>query len=157
MLLFQTITLIAEDEVGSIEAGMDDLGLGYVETRPHVGNDVGNRGLRRGHGGFLLRNPERSAVAAKSAFSPASLGCTNASHKEVPMQTIALSEAALALLKLHLERKGDIPVDDMTRETYRELARAGLMVVGHSFTRGREAFYKLTDAGWDFACAQKST
>jgi hypothetical protein len=71
------------------------------------------------------------------------------------MQTITLSDAALALLKLHLDRKGDIPVDDATREPYRELARAGLMVAGHSFTRGREAYYKFTDAGYDFACARK--
>jgi hypothetical protein len=64
-------------------------------------------------------------------------------------ETITLSADALALLKLHLERKGDIAVDDSTREPYRKLARAGLMVVGHSFTRGREAFYKMTDAGWE--------
>jgi hypothetical protein len=63
--------------------------------------------------------------------------------------TITLTADALALFRLHLERNGDIPVDDSTREPYRELARAGLMVAGHSFTRGREAYYKLTDAGWE--------
>jgi hypothetical protein len=71
------------------------------------------------------------------------------------LDTIKLSADALALLRLHLERKGDIPVDDTTRESYRELARAGLMVAGHSFTRGREAFYKFTDTGYELACAQK--
>jgi hypothetical protein len=62
-------------------------------------------------------------------------------------ESVQLSEAALALLKLHAERQGGLPVDDTTREPYRELARAGLMVVGHSFTGGREAFYTLTEIG----------
>ena len=44
--------------------------------------------------------------------------------------------------------RGEISVDDSNREAYRELARAGLMVVGHSFTRGREAFYRCTEEGW---------
>ena len=69
--------------------------------------------------------------------------------------TVNLSADAMALLKLDLERKGDIPVDDTTRDLYRELARAGLLIAGHSFTRGREAFCKLTEEGWNFACAQK--
>jgi hypothetical protein len=64
-------------------------------------------------------------------------------------ETIRLSANAVALFRLHVERKGDIAVDDATREPYRELALAGLMVAGHSFTRGRESFYKLTDAGWE--------
>ena len=58
-----------------------------------------------------------------------------------------LSEPALALLRLHVERKGKIPVDDSTREPYRELAREGLMIAGHTFTGGREAFYALTETG----------
>ena len=57
------------------------------------------------------------------------------------MQTIALSDAALELLRRHAERQGSLPVDDSTREPYRELAREGLMIVGHSFTGGRESFY----------------
>jgi hypothetical protein len=69
------------------------------------------------------------------------------------LKAIMLSDAALSLLRLHVERKGDIPVDDATRELYRELARAGLMVVGHSFRDGRESFSKLTEAGWDLATA----
>ena len=56
-----------------------------------------------------------------------------------------LSEAALTLLKRHLERNGEIRVDDTNRETYRELAKAGLMLAGHSFRDGREAFYAATD------------
>jgi hypothetical protein len=61
---------------------------------------------------------------------------------------MTLSDAALALLKLHLERNGDIRVDDSNREPYRELARAGLMLAGHSFRDGREAFYVFTKEGW---------
>ena len=67
------------------------------------------------------------------------------------MQTATLSEAATALLRRHLQ--GELPVDDSNREPHRELARAGLMVAGHSFTRGREAFYRFTEAGWEFANA----
>jgi hypothetical protein len=63
--------------------------------------------------------------------------------------TIRLSADALALFKLHIERLGDIAVDDSNREPYRELARAGLMVPLHSFTRSREALYRITDEGWD--------
>ena len=36
------------------------------------------------------------------------------------MQTLALSEKALALFRLHIERHGDV---DANRETYRELER----------------------------------
>jgi hypothetical protein len=67
-------------------------------------------------------------------------------------ETSHLSDAAIALLKLHAERKGGLPVDDATREPYRELARAGLRIVGHSFTGGREAFYALTELGKKLAC-----
>ncbi len=66
-----------------------------------------------------------------------------------------LSDAAMGLLMLHVEH-GEMPVDDSNRETHRELARAGLMVAVHTFTGGREQFYRFTRAGWDFACALKS-
>ena len=46
-----------------------------------------------------------------------------------------------------------MPVDDTNREAHRELARAGLMIAGHSFVGGRESFYRFTEAGWDFANA----
>ena len=62
------------------------------------------------------------------------------------METITLSDDALALLRLHAERQGGIAVDDSTREPYRELARKeGLMIAGHSFTGGRESSYPLTE------------
>jgi hypothetical protein len=38
-----------------------------------------------------------------------------------------LSHEALALFRQHIERHGDIEVDDSNRETYRELARAGMI------------------------------
>jgi hypothetical protein len=64
----------------------------------------------------------------------------------MPVET-GLSEAALALFRRHVAQQGGIAVDDSTREPYRELAREGLMIVGHSFTGGREAFYALTEMG----------
>ena len=49
------------------------------------------------------------------------------------MKTVTLSEAALALFRLHVERGGHLDVDDTTREPYRELARAGLMRWTHLY------------------------
>lgn len=63
------------------------------------------------------------------------------------MQTNTLSDAALAPLRRHAEQQGGLSVDDSTRDLYRELAREGLMIVGHSFTGGRESFYALTEIG----------
>jgi hypothetical protein len=70
------------------------------------------------------------------------------------MQTVSLSEAALALFRLHLERDG-IRVDDANREAHRELARAGLMIAVHTFSGGREQFYRFTRKGWNLACASQ--
>ena len=63
-----------------------------------------------------------------------------------------LTEAALSLLRRHAELCGKVTVDDSNREAYRELAREGLMVVGHSFRGGRESFYALTEVGKKTAC-----
>jgi hypothetical protein len=76
------------------------------------------------------------------------------------MPTIALSGAALALFRLHVERKGKIPLDDSTRETYRELAAAGLMRAGSTFRDGEESIYRLTQKGFErkadlLGCAEK--
>jgi hypothetical protein len=62
------------------------------------------------------------------------------------MPAIASSETVLAVFRLHVDHDG-VPVTDYNREVHRELAREGLMVVGHSFTRGRDAFYVLTPQG----------
>jgi len=69
------------------------------------------------------------------------------------MPSIALADSALALLRLHIDRRGDLAVDDSNREAYRELAAGGLMIAGHSFTGGRESLYRLTKEGWEFANA----
>ncbi len=65
------------------------------------------------------------------------------------MKTIKLSAAALALFRLHVERGGHLEVDDTTREPYRELARAGLMQAGHTYTKGDESIYRLTKEGFE--------
>ena len=65
------------------------------------------------------------------------------------MSTIALSPAAVALFRLHVERQGQIAVDDATREPYRELARAGLMRSGSTFRDGEESIYRLTQEGFE--------
>ncbi len=66
-----------------------------------------------------------------------------------PLPAIALSDAALALFGLHIERRGDILVDDSNRTAYRELARAGLMVAGNSFAGGQESVYHVTKLGFE--------
>ncbi len=65
------------------------------------------------------------------------------------MKTVALSAAAHALFRLHIERQGNMIVDDSNRATYEELARAGLMKAGHSFLHGRSSIYGLTKEGYD--------
>ena len=59
-----------------------------------------------------------------------------------------LSKQALALFREHLEQRRTIDVDT-NREAYRELARAGLMVVGNSFARGEESVYHVTKTGFE--------
>jgi hypothetical protein len=56
-----------------------------------------------------------------------------------------LSEAADALLRHRLAGKR-VEVTDETRPLYRELVEAGLMIPLHSFARGNEGAYRLTDA-----------
>lgn len=63
------------------------------------------------------------------------------------METTALSEPAIALLWLHVQRTGDIEVTDTNREAYRELERAGLVLLGRPFTG--EARYHLTREGFE--------
>lgn len=77
------------------------------------------------------------------------------------MQPINLSRDALALFRLHIERQGDITVDDSNREMYRELARVGLMACGHSFRDGRDSIYRVTKEGFErkaelLDCAKES-
>ena len=74
------------------------------------------------------------------------------------MRTITLSKSALALFRLHIERHGDVDVDE-NRETYRELERAGLMVVGNTFAGGQDSVYHVTKEGFErkaelLACAK---
>ena len=77
------------------------------------------------------------------------------------MPAIALSEAAVAQMRLHMQEDG-IRVDDANREAYRELAAAGIMYPVSTFARGPEAYFRFTDFGWDrrdeiLGCAKEST
>ena len=97
-----------------------------------------------------LGRPKVYRSARGSAFPRRTLDGKIPPTRRTPMpDTITLSESAVALLKLHLERKGELRVDDSNREAYRELARAGVMLAGHSFRDGREAFYVFTKEGWE--------
>jgi hypothetical protein len=65
------------------------------------------------------------------------------------MTSKPLSEAALAQFRVHDEQHGDVIVDAANRPAYVELARAGLMAVGHSFSGGRNSIYGLTKSGFE--------
>ncbi len=76
------------------------------------------------------------------------------------MKTATLSPAALALFRLHVERHGDVDVD-VYREHYRELERAGFMIVGNTFAGGQDSIYHVTKLGFErkaelLACAKES-
>jgi hypothetical protein len=60
----------------------------------------------------------------------------------------ALSHAALALFRLHVERQGRIDVEPH-RAAYRELVRAGLMTAESTFRDGPESVYVLTREGFE--------
>ncbi len=75
------------------------------------------------------------------------------------MQAMTLSEAALALFRLHVERMGKIDVDNTNREAYRDLEAAGLVLLGRPFVG--EPRYHLTRAGYELklelmACAKEA-
>ncbi len=59
-----------------------------------------------------------------------------------------LSEAALELLRRRFEGQR-IAVTDQTRETYRELARAGLAEPISGFVGGPESHFRLTKEACD--------
>jgi hypothetical protein len=83
----------------------------------------------------------------------------NPGKEEPPMpeithlpESIHLSESAVALL--HRRLAGEwVEVNDETRPFYRELVSAGLMMPLHSFARGKEGAYRLTEA----ACEMRET
>jgi hypothetical protein len=72
-----------------------------------------------------------------------------AATRRIAMPAPALSPAALVLFRLHVERAGQIPVDDTTREPYRDLARHGLMRAACTFRDGPESIYRLTALGFE--------
>jgi hypothetical protein len=63
------------------------------------------------------------------------------------MQTISLSEAAIALLRHILDTK-DARVTLKDLESFRELARAEVMYPVSGFVSGPEANFRFTDEGW---------
>jgi hypothetical protein len=64
-----------------------------------------------------------------------------------------LSNAAAELLRRRLAGEW-VEVNDATRPLYRELVEAGLMIPLHSFARGAEGAYRLTEAACVFREAQ---
>jgi hypothetical protein len=76
-------------------------------------------------------------------------------------ESVQLSASAISLFRLHVERLGDVDVNDSTREAYRELAGHGLMMAGSTFRDGPESVYVLTREGFErkaelLACAEEN-
>jgi hypothetical protein len=76
------------------------------------------------------------------------------------MKTAALSPAALSLFRRHVELGRTIDLE-ANRAVYEELARAGLMVVGTSYSRGQNSIYTVTKKGFEerdslLVCAKES-
>lgn len=72
------------------------------------------------------------------------------------METIALSPAALSLLRRRIARER-VEVTDETRPAYRELAEAGLAIPLHTLTGGDESAYRLTEAGVTFPASRPAS
>jgi hypothetical protein len=68
----------------------------------------------------------------------------------------ALSKSAEDLL--HRRLAGErVEVTPETRPLYRELEAAGMMMPLHTFSRGRESAYRLTDAACDLRLNDQSS
>lgn len=61
--------------------------------------------------------------------------------------TLTLSTDAMTLLRLRLARQS-VDVTDETREAYRELAQAGIMMPISTFAHGEESRFMFTQEGW---------
>jgi hypothetical protein len=64
-------------------------------------------------------------------------------------ESIHLSAGALALFRLHVERYGQVEVNEATRPLYHEMANLGLMVAVNTNAGGTESAYRLTKAGFE--------
>ena len=60
-----------------------------------------------------------------------------------------LSDASLALFRLHVACGGHIPITDENRDSYDKLVKAGLMAWGHTFRDGRNSICRLTKNGFE--------
>jgi hypothetical protein len=60
-------------------------------------------------------------------------------------ETVHLSENALSVLRLLLAARR-VEITEVTRPAYRELVVTGLMEPLHSFPRGNDGAYRLTEA-----------
>jgi hypothetical protein len=74
-------------------------------------------------------------------------------------EPVTLSEAALSLFRLHVERQGQIDVDETNSQAYRELEAAGLVMNSRPFAG--KCLYSLTRQGFErkaelISCAKKS-
>jgi hypothetical protein len=64
------------------------------------------------------------------------------------METITLSEPALALLHDCVNAESNPRVDEANLAAYRELAVAGIMDPVSTFRRGPESVFRFTEFGW---------
>jgi hypothetical protein len=62
-------------------------------------------------------------------------------------ESVRLSASAVTLFRLHVERQGNVKLDDSNRDAYRELESAGLMLLSRPFVG--ERVYRLTRNGFE--------
>ncbi len=62
-------------------------------------------------------------------------------------ETIALSEAALALLRRRVDRE-TVELTPENLDAHRELVAAGILVPMSGFVGGRESSFRFTEEGW---------
>ena len=60
-----------------------------------------------------------------------------------------LSNAALALFRLHIEQHGDIVIGDSNRAALPRTGAAGLMVLGNSYRDGPGTVYLVSKLGFE--------
>jgi hypothetical protein len=105
-------------------------------------------GLNPGLAKRLRRSMDRMISTIWYPFRrfPVSIRVSAYPAPPIPLQS---APAAIALFRLHVERQGQIAVDDTNREQYRELTFAGLMRAGSTFRDGEESIYRLTQEGFE--------
>lgn len=139
----------------AVELSEDALALLKMRARIYPIEDVDSTPaayLELVDAGLLALDPD---LAAGPGFRLTDEGWRRANAAAAAEHLPRLSDRALGLLQSHLAAIGlrnggatGYPTA-RTREAYRELARAGMMDAYHSFARGPESVYRITEEAYN--------